>query len=156
MCVSCRRLIYPVLANSSSAFCSLSQTIVRNASIVILCLPAICRLADIFQNWVNNYLLGNPHPSDPKRTLVVTFISYGETILWFFSLAFILKDNFDIQCWQQALYYAIGTATIGSDIKPNSCIGFVIFSFQLLFAIFFITIILSRLIGYIGKDSKDD
>jgi hypothetical protein len=106
------------------------------------------------QTWVGNFLVGDPTPRDPKRTLVVTFIGYGEIILWYSTLAFILNSNFDITRWQQALYFAIGTATVGSDIRPNTPLGFVIFSTQLMFDVLFLSVVVSRIIDILGKGQR--
>jgi len=90
-------------------------------------------LFEIFQKWVGDFITEDPHPQDPKRTLVATFIAYAEIVLLYFVLVFILKSNFEIRKWQQALYYAM-TLGAGTDFKPDNFLGFVIFGTQLAYS----------------------
>ena len=116
------------------------------------------RLFDIFQFWVNEYILGKIHSQPPvnmSRTLILNFINYGEITLSFSLIAFIQSHLFDgIDCMTQAFYYSIRNAiTIGSsDVTPIGFWGHTIFAFQLLFVLLFLTVVVSNIIGYKKKD----
>lgn len=115
---------------------------------IVFVVFASYRLLDIFQTWVGNFLLKDPDLRNSYRTLILTFVGYGEVVFWYSILAFIFKNNFiDIGDWQQSLYYAMGTVTIGTDIKSNTPFGFVMFSTQLMFTILFLSVVVNKIIS---------
>lgn len=124
-----------------------------DTSLIVVLVIVSYRLLEIFQTWFNNFLIiSKPALRDVRRTLVLTLITYFELIFWYSILVFVNKDKFVqdtkfIHSWQQALYYGMGTATIGSDIQPISSLGFVILSSQLIFFILFLSVVISRIIS---------
>ena len=115
------------------------------------------RLFDIFQFWVNEYILGKIHSQPPvnmSRTLILNLINYAEITLSFSLIAFIQSHLFDgIDCMTQAFYYSARNAiTIGSaEITPVG-FGYWIFGFQIMFVLLFLTVVVSNIIGYKRKD----
>lgn len=125
-----------------------------------LCLAAgflSYRLFDIFQAWVNQFVLMEMQewkPIDPRRTLVLVFIGYVEIMISYAILAFVFQDTFSkpfcTVC--QSLYYSVTTATtIGSKWEPISAGGYAIFYTQVMFAVLFVTAVIGQIFTYISK-----
>ena len=117
------------------------------------------RLFDIFQAWVNQFVLMEEwKPVSPYRSLVLLFIGYIEIIISYAIIAFIFQTNFYIQSGTASicdgLYYSIRTATFGSVWKPVTAGSYAIFYTQLIFAVLFITAAIQRILGRIS--SKTD
>jgi hypothetical protein len=104
------------------------------------------RLLDVFQSWMGNFFISDPRPKNPYRTLVLTFIGYGEIILWYSILYFLFKHDFGIASLQESLYYALGTASIGAGLQPMTNVSTVIFGTQIMFAVLFLTVIVNKII----------
>lgn len=114
------------------------------------------RLFDIFQAWVNDFvLMPNWQPVDPRRTLVLVFIGFLEVIISYALFAFIYQTSFYIRqsaSLGQSLYYSVRTATtISADWKPKSLAGYFIFYTELVFAILFVTAVIGQIFSYIGN-----
>ncbi len=118
-----------------------------NNSHTVLLFVISYRLLDIFQTWIGNFFIGDPVIRYPHRTLMLTFIGYGEIILWYSILVYILHASFGISSFQESLYYASGTASIGTDIRPKTFVGIIVFSTQVMFAISFLAVVVNRIIA---------
>jgi hypothetical protein len=125
-----------------------NNVIPDNSPQIILLIVISYRLLDVFQTWIGNFFISDPMLKNPYRTLILTFIGYGEIILWYSILAYTLRCNFNnISSFTDALYYATGTASIGASIFPETFIGVVIFATQIMFAISFVTVVVNRIIA---------
>lgn len=132
------------------------QPILRFVFAIILCY----RLFDIFQAWVNMFLLEHdPQLRDPNRNLVLAFIGYLEIVIAYSVLAFLFKNGFknvstaltfgDIV---ESLRYSLGIlTTLGSNWEPSAFNGYSILCTQLTFGLLFVVIVIQRIITLVQR-----
>lgn len=122
---------------------------------VIFSLFLMYRLFDIFQSWVNMFLLTeDPKLRDPSRNLVLAFIGYFEVIIGYSVLAFIFKSGFTcvsnthtFHHIVDSLRYSVGLlTTIGSNWEPSAWYGYFFFYTQVLFGVLFVVVVIQRII----------
>ncbi len=122
---------------------------------VIFSVLLLYRLFDIFQAWVNMFLLiENPELRDPIRNLVLAFVSYLEVIIGYSVLTFIFKSGYSyfsnthtFQNVGDSLRYSIGVlTTIGSNWEPSTWCGYFFFYTQVIFGVLFVTVVIQRVI----------
>jgi hypothetical protein len=121
-----------------------------NWLVVPLIIVVSYQMFDIFQTWVNQFILGEWNPISLSRTLVLVFIGYAQITLCYSFIAFFFRDQFshNMVNWIQAFRYSIGNAvTIGSNYSPTHFGGYMIFASQLGFTLLFITAVVSRIIS---------
>ena len=112
------------------------------------------RLFDIFQAWVNQFvLMPDWQPVDPYRALVLVFIGYIEVIFSYALIALVFPHSFSgiFETGWQALYHSVTTAiTIGSNSQPTIPSGYAIFCTQIMFSLLFVTAVIQRILGDIA------
>lgn len=115
------------------------------------------RLFETFQSWFSQYILGGvPGPwksRHPYRSLVLVFIGYAEVVFIYALFAFILQNDFYcIDSWRQSFRYSLGNAvTIGSGIVPETCVGYALFSTQIMFTLLFLVGAVNTIYNAINK-----
>ncbi len=130
------------------------QCVVR----VIFTLFLSYRLLDIFQAWVNMFLLKeDPELRDPLRTLVLTLVAYFEILVAYAVIAFLFKSGFQsvlntgtFDHTVESLRYSVGIlTTLGSTWEPSAFNGYLILYTQVFLGVLFIVIVIQRVIALI-------
>lgn len=112
---------------------------------VFLLVMIALRLTELFFTWVGDFLISDPHLENSKRTLIIVLMGYLEIILWYSLLDFIITDGI---CRLQSFAYAVSTATVGPDKIPDTTIGVVLFTSQLIFDILFLSVVITQILNF--------